>query len=118
MRMLRSGWVALVAAVGLAQGCSPGSEAAERQQRAASRSSLNEVAVRAELSAVLSDSDQGLQVVTREGVIQQVQLEGRFQSAAMARRNPDGTLSTECFEDADAAIDFLQGEGVAALEVQ
>jgi hypothetical protein len=38
-----------------------------------------------------------------------VRLGDRFRSAVVARRNPDGTISTECHEDESSAESFMQG---------
>lgn len=57
---------------------------------------------------ILSRDTQGLRVVkTAKG--EQMKLNGTFQSAAMARRGADGSIQTECFDDAPEAEAFLNG---------
>lgn len=47
-----------------------------------------------------------------------VQLEGRFESAVLARRNADGSLSTECHDHQPAAEAFMQGAQDSHTEVK
>jgi hypothetical protein len=68
----------------------------------------------------LTRDTRGLQV-TSSAKGKQVRLGGTFQSAVMVRRAADGTLQTECFDDAAAAESFLQATpptAKATAEVQ
>ncbi len=38
-----------------------------------------------------------------------VQLQGHFENAVIARRNADGTLTTECHDEQESAEAFMQG---------
>lgn len=59
-------------------------------------------------STLISRDTQGLRVVrTAKG--DHVKLHGTFQSAAMARRGADGSIQTECFDEAAEAEAFLNG---------
>ena len=61
----------------------------------------------------LTTSSAGLvEQQTANGVM--VQLDGHFESAVMARRNADGTLSVECHDEQHQAEAFVQGAGAGA----
>ncbi len=60
------------------------------------------------LSHALSRDTQSLQV-TRTAKGEQLKLNGTFQSAAMARIGADGSIQTECFDEAPEAEAFLSG---------
>jgi hypothetical protein len=49
-----------------------------------------------------------------------VKLDGRFENAVIARRNPNGSITVECHDDTDQAEAFLAGQprDAAHLEVQ
>jgi hypothetical protein len=66
-------------------------------------------------AVVLSTESTGLvQTVSAKGIA--VQLDGRFQSAVMARRNSDGSISVECHDEHDAAEAFIQGNPAATAQ--
>jgi hypothetical protein len=63
-------------------------------------------------SITLTTDGTGLvQQATANGVT--VQLEDRFQSAVIARRNADGSVTTECHDDQHQAESFVQGAAAA-----
>ncbi|HWU91013.1 MAG TPA: hypothetical protein VN253_27295 [Kofleriaceae bacterium] len=65
-------------------------------------------AARVQQSVVLTTDSTGLvKTVSSKGMA--VQLDGRFENAVIARRNPDGTITTECHDDQAAAEAFVQG---------
>lgn len=47
-----------------------------------------------------------------------VQLEGRFQSAVVIRRNTDGSLSTSCHDEEVGAEAFMQSAAASHVEVK
>jgi len=65
------------------------------------------------MRAALSRSTEGLTVVTRPDGSETVDLRGRFQTAFLARVNPDGTFEGACVSSAEEAASFL-GAGAKA----
>lgn len=57
-------------------------------------------------------------VVKPTAVGHKIELQGQFESAAIARRNADGTITVECHDDQQTAEAFMQSPGAAKLEVQ
>jgi hypothetical protein len=75
--------------------------------------------VRAQQQVRLSTDPTGLVVrATANGNV--VELDGRFESAVIARRNPDGTLTIDCHDDESTAQKALHGAPAnpRTLEVQ
>ena len=64
-------------------------------------------ALAAGVKAMLNRSTEGLKVVHHPNGTQSVDLQGRFQSLAVARANPDGTVSEKCVTNIDEARSFL-----------
>jgi len=72
---------------------------------------------RAAQSVTLSTDTAGLvQTTTTKGTT--VQLDGRFQNAVVAHRAADGTITTECHDDQQAAESFMQGTSASAAKVE
>jgi hypothetical protein len=69
-------------------------------------------------AVLLPRSTQNLRAVqTAKGT--QVKLDGTYQSAAVVRRGADGSLQTECFDEAQEAEAFMNGTPTArTAEVQ
>ena len=59
-----------------------------------------------------TDSTGLVEQQTANGVM--VQLDGRFESAVIARRNADGTITTECHDEQHQAEAFMQGTTAGA----
>jgi len=59
------------------------------------------------LKNFLNRSDQGLTIVTHPNGTQSVDLQGRFQSVALARINRDGRASEKCVTNMREAREFL-----------
>ena len=55
-------------------------------------------------------STDGLVQVQNSNGSVSVDLQGRFQNVALARRNDDGSISQACVDNAEAAAAFLQGK--------
>lgn len=70
-----------------------------------------------ELEQALSRSTEGLVEVHRPDGSVHVNLEGRFQSASVARLNRDGTVETTCVETPVQAEAFLDGAATPTVEV-
>lgn len=66
-------------------------------------------ALMAPMAKALSDSSEGLKRVPLPGGGWRVDLQGRFQSVALARRGPDGRTSQECVTSEKDALRFLTG---------
>ena len=64
----------------------------------------------AALSKNLSQSTEGLQVVTRADGSKMVDLQDRFQEAVMVRKSADGKVKTACTNNIEDAKKFLNGE--------
>jgi hypothetical protein len=62
------------------------------------------------VSRELSHSDEGLTIVYHPNGMVSIDLEGRFQSAAMVRLEPDGTLRAQCVTTVEEAELFLTGK--------
>lgn len=91
---------------------------ASAQTAGANRDSKTNVQVRdaspAELKAlteamqnVTNEEDKDLVVVTHKNGMKSVDLKGRFQSVAVAKRNSDGTISARCVESVEEGTKFL-----------
>ena len=52
-----------------------------------------------------TDSAGMVEMKTQQGTM--IRLGDRYQSAVMARLNPDGSVSTECFDEQDGADQFV-----------
>ena len=61
------------------------------------------------VSRELSHSDQGLTLVYHPNGMISIDLEDRFQSAALVRVEPDGTLRARCVTSIEEAQEFLAG---------
>ena len=59
------------------------------------------------LTPMLNQSAEGLKQVTSPDGSVSVNLEGRFQNVALAQKNADGSISQACFDNTDAAAEFL-----------
>lgn len=103
---------ALVALATLAScGGDPSSAPSSSTRSAASTAAQPQQAIR------LTTASTGLaRQVTPKGV--KVQLDGHFQNAVLARRNADGTLSTECDDEQQQADAFMQGATATRSEVK
>jgi len=64
-------------------------------------------------SMTMNDSIEGLTPRTIANGGTAVDLQGRFQSVAMAKRNPDGSISQACVESKKEAEDFLNSKPAA-----
>lgn len=65
----------------------------------------------AAIRAALRRDSESLEVVERNDGSMYVNLEGRYRSASMARRLPDGSLEVVCFENFAPAKEFLLNTG-------
>lgn len=61
-------------------------------------------------SMTMNDSVEGLSVRTLPDGGTVVDLQGRFQSVAIAKKNPDGTLAQACVESKKEAEEFLDSK--------
>jgi uncharacterized lipoprotein YmbA len=105
-KLLRAGALCALAALA---GCAGDSSSTS--------SSSQPVAPTAPQSIKLTTQSAGLvQQVTPKGVT--VQLDDHFQSAVLARRNADGSVSIECHDDQQQAEAFVQGATPAQAEVK
>jgi hypothetical protein len=59
------------------------------------------------LRSLTNRSSKGLTAVTRPDGTRQVNLQGRFGNAVIARPNPDGTMETRCVTTFEEAAEFL-----------
>jgi len=64
-------------------------------------------------SLTMNDSVEGLTARTTADGGLAVDLQGRFQSVAIAKKNPDGTIAQSCVENAKQAEDFLNSKPAA-----
>ncbi len=71
-------------------------------------------AVKRSLAPSLSRSTDGLVAVPLAGGGERVDLQGRFQSAAVAKIGADGKLVTDCVDSVEAAEAFLRARPPAA----
>jgi hypothetical protein len=62
------------------------------------------------VSRELSHSDEGLTLVYHSNGMISIDLEDRFQSAALVRVEPDGTLRARCVTTVEEAEKFLTGQ--------
>jgi hypothetical protein len=110
-KLLRAWCVCAVALLASCQGDEDGT------QQKSSSEPAEPAAVQATKPITLTTDSTGLvQKTTALGTT--VNLEGRFQSAVLVRRNSDGTLSTACHDEEAAAEAFLQGAGPSGKEVK
>ena len=89
---------------------SNGQQAAADSPGKLRQATREEQAELAALSKNLSQSTEGLQVVTRANGTQTVDLQDRFQEAVMVRKTDDGKLETACTNNIEDAKKFLNGE--------
>ncbi len=64
-------------------------------------------------SLTMNDSVEGLTPRTLSNGGTAVDLQGRFQSVAIAKKNPDGSISQSCVESKKQAEDFLNSKPAA-----
>ena len=64
----------------------------------------------ASVSRELSQSDEGLTIVYHPDGMISIDLEGRFESTALVRVDPDGTLRAQCVTSVEEAERFLTGQ--------
>lgn len=64
-------------------------------------------------SLTMNDSVEGLTPRTLSNGGTAVDLQGRFQSVAIAKKNPDGSISQSCVENKKEAEDFLNSKPAA-----
>ncbi len=64
-------------------------------------------------SLTMNDSVEGLTPRTMSNGGMAVDLQGRFQSVAIAKKNPDGSISQSCVESKKQAEDFLNSKPAA-----
>lgn len=88
----------------------PDNVAQVREQRVA--------ALKRALEPRLTRSEQGLSVKTLPNGRKVVPLEGRFGHATVLRVNPDGSRERGCFDEAEAAVEFMTRNDAARAEVQ
>jgi hypothetical protein len=100
-KLLRSG--ALLALLALTALASCGADSGN-----SSTSSSGQPATATSQPSTLTTSSAGLvEQTTPKGTA--VQLQGRFESAVIARRNADGSIATECHDEQQQAEAFMQG---------
>ena len=83
--------------------------------------SAQEVAIQTmkkSLEPSLSRSTDGLVAVPLANGGKRVDLQGRFQTAVIAKVGPDGKLVTECVDNVEAAESFLRAETPAKAEAR
>jgi len=108
-KLLRAGGLCALAALA---GC-----AGDSSSTSSSGQPVASSAKAAQQAIKLTTQSTGLvQQVTPKGVT--VQLDERFQSAVLARRNADGSVSIECHDDQQEAEAFVQGAAPAPTEVK
>jgi hypothetical protein len=111
-KLLRAGCLSALATLA---GCGGNSS----DQPSTSTQSTASTAPAVQQSITLTTQSAGLvQQATPNGKGTMMRLEGRFQSAAIARRNADGSISAECHDEDQAAAAFAQGAGPAKVEVK
>jgi hypothetical protein len=86
------------------------------EPEAASNQHRSQPAVTAQPVQLSTDGVGLAPTVTAKGMA--VNLEGRFQSAVIARRNADGSISTECHDDQAAADAFVQGGPATRIQLE
>ena len=59
------------------------------------------------LERIFRQSTQGLQAEQRSDGSLKLDLKGRFLSVSLARRNPDGSVATDCTNSLQRALDWL-----------
>lgn len=59
------------------------------------------------MAASTSEEDKDLVIVNHKNGMQSVDLKGRFQSLAVAKKNSDGSVSVKCVDSADEGTKFL-----------
>lgn len=59
------------------------------------------------MAASTSEEDKDLVVVKHKNGMQSVDLKGRFQSLAVAKRNSDGSVAVKCVDSAEEGTKFL-----------
>jgi len=64
-------------------------------------------------SLTMNDSVEGLTATPTPDGGMMVDLQGRFQSVAIAKKNPDGSLAQACVQSAKEAEDFLNSKPAA-----
>jgi hypothetical protein len=113
----------VMGAVAVAPACSGGdstnAKTTAAQTKAVSAVRPSQEALQAELSTLLNRDVDGLgKHALPNGGGFALHSGDRFHSAAVVRRNADGTLTTECFDDAHSAAEFMAGEQMIQGEVQ
>src|ERR1041385_4689188 len=95
-------------------GVNNGQQAAANSPGHLRQATREEQAELAALSTNLSQSTEGLVVVTRGDGSQTVDLQDRFQDAMLVRMGTDGELEEKCTNDFNDAVKFMNGETPAA----
>jgi len=121
---MSSRWTQLlfvVGAVAVAPACSSGESSNSKvasQPQVISRAGSSEQALRAEVNTLLKRDASALVQFTLPSGAKALHFGEHFHSAAVVRRNADGSLTTECFDEAHAATEFLASERTLTGEVQ
>lgn len=68
------------------------------------------------MAASTSEDDTDLVVVQHKNGMQSVDLKGRFQSLAVAKRNSDGSVSVKCVDSAEQGTQFVTTNETAPKE--
>lgn len=111
-KLFRAGCLgALALLAGCAADSSPASSSSS-QSAAASRPAAPQPITLTTQSAGL------VQQAAPNGQGTMMQLGGRFESAVIARRNADGSISTACHDEQAPAEAFARGAGPAQIEVK
>ncbi len=107
------------ACAALTQACNrDGASASQAPVQRTATLSADAAAVRAEVHGLLKNGEPGLRAKTLPGGAKQVDLDGHFASAAVARVGADGQVETECFDEAAPAVDFMQGGHAVGEELK
>ena len=105
-KLLRAGCVFAVALLASCQGDADGTQTSSNQSAATAVQPIK----------LTTDSTGLVKQTTAMGTT--VQLEERFQSAVVVRRNGDGSLSTSCHDEQAGAEQFMQAASASHVEVK
>ena len=116
-KLLRAGCLCALATLA---GCGSSSDTTSTSsQSAASTAPAASAAPAQQQPITLTTQSAGLvQRTNPNGKGISVQLDDRFQSAAVARRNADGSISTECHDEQQPAEAFARGATASKVEVK
>lgn len=115
-KLLRAG---CLSALAMLAGCGGDSSntPSSSSRSTASTGSTGSTAPVAQQAITLTTQSAGLvQQAAPSGKGIMLQLDGRFQSAVIARRNADGSIAAECHDEQQPADAFVQGAALAPAQ--